>query len=748
MTRTHISRSPRALTLIALTAPAALTNLLLPGLAMAQTSPPAAAASAPAASTPPAQTIVVTGAAGTRLDTPATATSRLGTSVRETPATVTTIERADIEAMGALDTQAVLASIPGVTYSSQPGSAGSVFYRGFGAANLAQLYNGISVQYDAISARPVDSWIVERVEAIGGPSSFLNGSGAVGGTINIITKIADLQGDLTQLRLGAGDLNQLALGLQRGIGDRNAPAHVLRLDVNGTRASGNKLWNIGRERDAWQLAASWRAALGSSLVHTLAVEQQHEKVTQPYWGTPLLRDGANAVVGQVQTDPGTRGVNYNTVDGRYQQDVTWARSILKWTVSPTTQATHTFYFYDALRDYENVETYTFVNGNTQVQRSNALRQRHDQQVYGSRAEVTHGMRFGDRRSDFAFGWDYAFNRQTRFPLSVAGPFDTTDPYHPADTLFYNTPGITPTLTPDATNRLHMAALFAENRTVLAPGWALTSGLRADVISLSRHWQRAVSATNPEYFDRSYKPVTGRLGVVRDLTPDWQAYALYSTAADPPSGILSTAGFTALRDFPLTRGRQFEIGTKASFDARRGEVAFSLYDIVRQNVSTTDPNDRTRVINVGQQSSRGAELSAQWRPAAAWQLGLQLAWTDAQYDDFTEVVGTTTVSRAGNRPTNVPDVVAGASAAWTPIAGWALSAEWRHVGKRFADNANTIWDGAYDLLNLGARWQVTPEWAATARVYNVTDQTYAATVGSNLAVLGAPRTVQVAVDWRF
>jgi len=724
----------RHLRLLAAAAPACL---LTPMLAAAQTTP----------DSPPAP-IVVTGTAPGSLDTPAATTSRLPMSVRETPATVSVLTRADIEAMGAFHTQDILAAIPGVTFSSQPGSPGSVFYRGFGASSLAQLYNGISVQYDAIAARPVDAWLVERVEAIGGPSSFLNGAGAVGGTINVITRIADLQGDLTQLRAGLGDLSQLALGLQRSFGTAKAPDHVLRLDLNGTQATGNRLWATGRERDAWQAAASWRAALAPGLTHTLAVEQQHEKVTQPYWGTPLLRDATNAVLGEVAIDPRTRGINYNVVDGRYQQDVTWGRSILQWAISPTTSATHTFYFYDALRDYENVETYTFFTNNTEVERSNALRQRHDQQVFGSRAELSHRAELFGQRSDFAFGWDYAFNRQTRFPLSVAGPFGRTDPYAPGDTFFYQTPGVAPALTPDATNRLHMFALFVENRTVLAPGWALTSGLRADAISLSRHWQRAVSATNPEYFDRRYKPMTGRLGLVHDVMPGWQVYAQYSTAADPPSGILSTAGLAALRDFDLTRGRQFEVGTKAGFDGRRGEVALSLYDIVRRNLSTTDPLDRTRVLAVGQQSSRGIELSAAWRPASTLRLAGHLAYTEAQFDDFTEVVGTTTVSRAGNRPANVPALVTGATLAWLPIAQVTLAADWRHVGRRFGNTANTVWEGAYDLFGLTATWKLAPEWTLSARVANVTDETYSATVGSTLVVLGAPRTAQVALDWRF
>ena len=31
-------------------------------------------------------------------------------------------------------------------------------------------------------------------------------------------------------------------------------------------------------------------------------------------------------------------------------------------------------------------------------------------------------RLAGLRSDFAFGWDWSFNQQTRFPLSIGGPF--------------------------------------------------------------------------------------------------------------------------------------------------------------------------------------------------------------------------------------------------------------------------------------------------------------------------------------
>jgi iron complex outermembrane recepter protein len=680
-----------------------------------------------------------------KLDERTRSGSRLGLTLREIPATVQVITRAELDALAVIDSQDALISIPGVSFSAQPGAAGSVFYRGFGASSLAQLYNGISVQYDAISARPIDSWLIARVESVGGPSSFLNGSGAVGGSINLITKIADLQGDLSQLRLGGGEQGQLALSLQRSLDTPAGGGHVLRLDVNGTQGAQR---SQGRGRDTWQAAASWRAALGNEASHTLAVEQQYERVSQPYWGTPLQRNADNVVLGQVHWDPRTVDVNYNVVDGRYQQDVRWLRSIIETRLSPSTHLTHTLYHYDALRDYDNLETYSFVNQNSQVQRSGALLQRHDQRVWGSRGEITLAGQLAGRRSDFALGWDWSYNRQTRFPLSVTGPFDTTDPYAPADLQFLSLPGISRHYTPGATNQLHTGALFAENRTVPAPGWAVVSALRADHITLAVNNHRSATASNPALFTTSFSPVTGRLGLVRELSPRWQVYAQYSTAADPPAGVLATAGYSALRDFDLTTGRQIEVGSKASFDHGRGEASVALYRIVRQHLAITDPDDHNQVIPVGQQSSRGVEINARWRVAPAWQLAGHASYTDAQFDSFVESVGSTTVSRAGNRPANTPDWVAGLTATWQPLLAVSLATDWRHVGRRYGNTANTVWDGAYDLLGLTASWQVHPRGVLRARVANLTDKVYAATVGSNQVYLGPPRTVQLSADWRF
>ena len=674
-----------------------------------------------------------------QLDAPVETGSRLGLTPRETPASVTVVDRTTIEARGAQDTQEILRAIPGVTAHNAPGSIG-VSYRGFGSGSIGQMFNGISVQY-SIAARPVDSWIYDRVEAIGGPSSFLFGSGAVGGSINYITKTADRH-DFTegQLRLGQNNLKEVSLGLNRRLGGSDnaaGPQHFARIDLNH-RDAGH--WVEGMHTRSTQLATSLLSDLGGGFTHTLAYEYQNEDVHRPYWGTPLL----NPVAGELNIDPRTRFANYNSADGLYAQRVQWLRSVTQWRASDALQLRNTFYVYDALRDYRNVETYRFNAGNSQVIRSAALLQRHDHEVVGDRIEGTLHSSLGGRKSDWAFGLDVSVNRQTRFPRSLSGTVSTVDPYRFSTENFFDIPGMTPGFNPDRDNKVTNTALYLENRTAVARQVHLITALRHERIDLDLTNRRTVTATTPASYSRSYRPTTGRLGVVWDFAPGANLYAQYSTAADPPSGVLSTASFAdVINNSELTSGRQAEVGSKLGFWGGKGTATLALYQITRRNIATQDPNNPGVTMLVGEQSSKGAELSVGLRPSARWQLQANLTHVDARYENFMQGG----VSLAGKTPTNTPATVANLWVGYAITPQLQASAGVRHVGKMYANAANTQWQSAYTLLDLGLSWKLNKTSTLTGRIRNTTDRVYAANLGSQ-AYLGAPRTADVTLHVAF
>ncbi|MDN4035930.1 TonB-dependent siderophore receptor [Massilia sp. YIM B02443] len=670
------------------------------------------------------------------LDTPIDTGSRLGLNSRETPASVTVVDRGIIDVRGAADTQEILRAIPGVTAHSAPGNIG-VSYRGFGSGSVSQLFNGINVQY-SIAARPVDSWIIDRVEAIGGPSSFLFGSGAVGGSINYVTKLAERR-DFSEarLRLGADDLKEASVGLNRQVGDGHG-AHYARIDVNH-RDGGNP--TDGTDSRSTQLAASLRSDFGHGFTHVLAYEYQEEDVDRPYWGTPLR----NPVAGRLQVDEGTRFKNYNSQDGVYDQRVNWLRSIAGWKASDALQFTNTFYVYDALRDYRNVETYRFTPDNTAVVRSAALLQRHDQRLLGDRIDGFYKSRIGERRSDWAFGLDYSINKQTRFPNSLAATVSTVDPYDFVTERFFEVPGMTPGFRPDRDNKVTTTALYLENRTALLPTLNLVTALRHERIELDLANRREVTATNPATFSRRYSPTTGRVGLVWDATPNMNVYATYATAADPPSGALSTASFADVRNnSELTTGRQAEVGTKLDFWQGKGTATLAAYHITRKNIATQDPDNSLLTILVGEQSSQGVELALGLQPTRQLSVQGNFTWVDAEYENYRQGG----ISLAGKTPNNTPSSVANIwlSYAFTPALQGHVGV--RHVGKVYADAANTQYWPDYTFVDLGLSWQVNRNVTLVGRVRNLTDRLYAANVTSTMAYLGAPRTADVSLRLAF
>ncbi|HZX77558.1 TonB-dependent receptor [Lysobacter sp.] len=677
------------------------------------------------------------------LSAPASAGTRLQLTVMETPASVTVIDRDTLDRRDVRNTQEALYAIPGLTVVSPPGNGNAVTYRGFSGSQISQLFNGIDLQYATIAARPVDAWIYERVEAIGGPSSFLYGAGAVGGAINYVTRLPRLDADSAQAMLGYGsfDSRVLAAGINHRLGGDGA-RNAVRADASWSGTDG---WADRNDRESLVAAVSLLSQITPALTHTLALEHQKEDSARPYWGTPVL----TTPDGRMKVLPGTQTRNYNVADGYYKQDVDWVRSLLAWQPSDATRLRNTLYYYDALRDYRNVESYRFNADATVVIRSGALLQRHDQQVVGDKLEWSHDGTLAGRRSQWNAGLDVSYNRQTRFPLSIAGDIDTV----PIDSVtpgsFFDVRGAAQVFTPQRTNRVRTQALFVENLTQLTQRLSLLTGLRHDRIELDVENHQAATPSNPARFTRDYDPTTGRIALDFAFSPGASVYAQYATAADPPAGVLSTASLSQVQDFDLSRGRQFEVGSKFQRADGRAFATLAAFHIVRENLAIADPERPGQTVPVGEQSSRGVEVAFGLETQRGLSLQGNLAWVEATLDDFFETQGGVPVSRAGNRPANTPSTVANLWADYRFAPAWSAGIDVRAVSSRYANAANTIESAGYALLGANLRWNLDARTQLTLRARNLGDRTYIAyALSPTMAYLGEPRSLEVSLRREF
>ncbi|CAM4059776.1 Ferrichrysobactin receptor [Pseudomonas reidholzensis] len=677
---------------------------------------------------------------GVQLDEPIRTGSKLGLTARQTPASVSVSDRSVIEQRGAKDTQDVINAMTGVNASANPGYGGFVAYRGFTQNQITQLYNGINLGYSS-ATRPVDAWTVDRVELIGGPSSLLHGAGAVGGSINTISKLASRDPQLLdgRLRYGSYDDSEVAFGINQALASNPADArHFARLDFSRGHSNG---YIDRNQRDTSSLAFSLLSDLSDNLTHTFAVEYQEDKEISPYWGSPILPGRRT-----MKIDNSRRFENYNVADGRYEQRVRWLRSILDYQISDSTSVQNTLYHYDAERDYRNVERYTY-NSAGNVQRASPYLQRHEQQVLGDRVELRHDNRLFDLASQWALGLDYSRMRQNVYPTS-GNWSDQVDPEHFDPGSFDAISGVNAGLTKQRHHELSNRAVFVENRLQLTERLALLSGLRYDYLEMQVTNYGAVSPTSPAYFERRWEPLSGRLGLTYELTPSASLYLQYSTAADLPAGSLAGATYSNVGLFDLSKGEQWEAGSKFDFLEGRGAATVAVYQIVRKDFAVRDSNDPNLTVQAGQQTSRGVELSGRLQVTSKLLAEANYAYVDAQYDVFNEAVNGVSVSRKGNAPVNVPASVGNLWLTYSFDSAWAAGVDGRYVGSVYADNANTLKAPAYTLFGAFVRYRVDEHTAVTARVRNLTDEVYAKQAYGVQYYMGAPRTFDVAVDLRF
>lgn len=677
---------------------------------------------------------------GVQLDEPIHTGSKLGLTARQTPASVSVSDRRVIEERGAKDTQDVINAMTGVNASANPGYGGFVAYRGFTQNQVTQLYNGINLGYSS-ATRPVDAWVIDRVELIGGPSSFLHGAGAVGGSINYITKQAsrDEQTVDGRLRYGSFDDSEVAFGINQALASNPADArHFVRLDFSRGHSNG---YIDRNERDTDSVAFSLLSDLTPNLTHTLALEYQQDTEYSPYWGSPILPGRST-----LKIDKRRRFENYNVADGRYEQRVRWLRSVLDYRLGDSTSVHNTLYHYDGQRDYRNLEQYAYTaDGN--VRRSSPYLQRHEQKVLGDRVELRHDNTLFGLASQWALGLDYSHMRQTLYPTSGSWS-DVVDPDHFDPGSFDDIPGVNAGLTKQRHNEVTNRALFAENRLQLTERLALLSGLRYDYLDMQVTNYGAVTPTSPAYFERHWEPLSGRIGLTYDLTPTASLYAQYSTAADLPAGSLAAANYSNVGLFDLAKGEQWEVGSKFDFLDGRGAATVAAYQIVRKDFAVRDSSNPNLTVQAGQQTSRGVELSGRLQLTPTLLAEANYAFVDAQYDEFNEAVSGVSVSRKGNTPVNVPANVGNLWLTYSMTSAWSAGVDGRYVGSVYADNANTLKAPAYTLFGAFARYRLDAHTAVTARVRNLTDEVYAKQAYGTQYYMGAPRTFEVALDTRF
>lgn len=669
----------------------------------------------------PLPTVTVHGSVageGLSLDRSHASGSRLGISALDLPASAETLTAAAIEARGDLQVKDAVTRTTGLTDSSSPGNGISYSARGFnGNSSIGLLENGQRLLVGSgTTTYPADLWGYESIEVLRGPGSVVYGSGTTGAIINAIRK-APKRETSVEVLLGAGSSESLraGFGATGALGEQGA----FRVDAYAGRSDG--FIDRGESRHG-KILTSMTTRLAPGV--TLYAQLDHaEQEPRRYFGTPLV-DGRLA--------RHLRDENYNAGDAvlRFVDDKAVAR--LNWQVSPALEISNELAYFKARRDWRNIESYAYDTAANVVNRSDYIGIRHDQEQTANRLEA----RLNSGANQVVAGWEVS---TINFMHTNNSPYGGTSSVAPTGFdpgSFWDTPD--PLLPNFATDTL-THAFYLEDAYRVNERLVLLAGARHDRYKVDRANLLAASGN----FDATLHSNSVRLGATWKLAPATSLYGQFSTGSDPVTSILSLN--LANSRFKLTDARQVELGVKQMLAGGRAEWTAAVYDIKKDDIITRDPNNAAVSVQGGSQSSRGVEVTASASLAPGWRVDANAACTDAEFDQLLEAGG---VSRAGNRPSDVPKTSANL---WLNhrAAAWRAGAGLRYVGERFISNANTQTLPAYTTLDASLGWTLSRNVQLQLNLRNLTDKLYAITsYGSTQYLLGDRRNAELTVHWRY
>jgi iron complex outermembrane recepter protein len=620
-----------------------------------------------------------------------TSGSRLGLTRQETPASVDIITQDVIQARGADTASTALRYTTGLTSSLRPGASAVFSSRGFIENSIGVLFNGVRVQSSTVTMRNYDAFNFDRVEIVRGPASVMFGEGLAAGAINFVRREPRPGRAQVDALLETGDAGRIRFGA--------AASGSMGARSSYTASFARNRFETHVEDAAYEynhLTGAVRTRVGR---FSLGVDGDLlvNQVDNPYWGTPLVDN---------QIDDRLFGRNYNrSANNLYDDAVGWGRVTAGAAVRPGLAYNGQMYVYRADRDWRNSYGFEFLPASGRVQRRAVENLAYDHRLWGTRHDLTRDLSIGGRPVRLVGGFEAAMTDFSS-PRSY-GARTTVDLLAP-ETLAFDAP-------PRADDRradLTQTAAYGEARIALV--WPVTVVVGGRVSRIQNDVTRPASGIS---FSQRYTPVDGRAGVVFMPVAGVSAYFQYATGSEPVDALVILGPEN--RDFELARSSMWEDGAKVSVLDGRLEFTAANYRIVKTNLTTTDPTDSTRTIQIGKQSSRGVEVSAVARPWDQWLVEANVAALDARYDLFFE--GAT--SRADNLPPNVPELVINVGTTVRPIqrveAGFWLT----RVGRRTADTTGTVFAPAYTLLDPFVRIAFGRVADLTVRVKNLSDERY-------------------------
>jgi len=656
---------------------------------------------------------------------------KYATSLSSTPQTIQVIPQSAMSEQGSFTLSDAMRNVPGITLQAgegggASGTAGDMFnMRGFSAAN-SLFVDG--VRDDGLITR--DVFNLEQVEVYLGPTGADVGRGNAAGYVNMSSKSP---------RAGASYGAALSYGsaeARRATADVNVPVPIGEPGswLAGTAVRLNALWQDGGvagrdyvENERKAIAPSLALGLGTPTRVVVQAQVTRQDNVPDYgipgaaWTEPLAPTSvlASRPVAQ-DTYYGSPDVDYDhaeqtSVTGRVEHDLSPQWSLRNQTRFNETSREAVVTAIAGVASFVPA-TETVVFGRQVNRRENRIVS--NQSTLSGRlntGRLAHAITAGVEVTDERYSAPGMIGGGTRAAESIytPNPFSVVADFAPAPSGA-TTDGATRTLALSAFDvatfgRLQMNGGVRVERYDTEYRALATTGIRTDL-------------------DASATIVSGKAGVLLQLTPMANVYASYGRTVTPPgSGNFALSAQPNNANSPNVDpqiSRNLEVGFKWDLFRRRLSASAALFDTRNENVVYTI--DATTVPPLFNQDDaqilQGATAGLVGQLTDRWSVMANAAWLDGKQDSQN-------VTTDGRQLTLMPEW---SGSLWTTYAFGAFTAGGgvRFSDRVFVNTANTISVPAYHLVDAVASYVVNAHLTVRVNGYNLTDEIYVRSISNN------------------
>ncbi|MCS6129247.1 TonB-dependent siderophore receptor [Shewanella baltica] len=654
--------------------------------------------------------------------------------------TVTVINQDLIKDMGAQSFTDALRATPGITLGTGEGGnpyGDRPFIRGYDAQS-STFINGMR----DVGSQSRETFNIEQIEVLKGPSSVYNGRGAVGGSINIVTKKAQAEDFINaDVAIGTDALKRASLDVNHVIADEAAVrVNLMAHDANTPgrdEVSGNR----------WGIAPS--VTFGLTTPTKVTLEYYHfENHDIPDYGIPYEQ----ATGKPADVDP-NNFYGLLSRDFRDNNDDT-ASVLISHDFNNDMQFTSTSVYSRNTNYYivTNPDDTTGNVANGYVWRN--TKSRHSvTKTLATQLQLAGEAKLAGFTNRFAIGTEFSNERTSNLSYTVdtgngrnAGCNDALLANYNCTLLSKPNPHDpwvgSVTLGTDATvTETDTRSVYAFNTIELNESWMINGGVRWDDYSTAAQ-NSTSSLSNDDDF------LNYQLSVLYKPAVNGSIYAAWGTSSNPP-GTSNGDGSDRLgsnnEDLKPEDTESYELGTKWDFFSGRLSLNGSVFQIEKNNARVATSADRNSPQeNVGEQKVKGFEIGFSGDITEHWHGFGGYTYLDASLES-----NGFNAAYDGNRFPNTAKNSISLFTTYDITEQLNVGTGAYYMGQVYGNTANTLSIPSYWRFDVVSSYKMNDFLTLRLNVQNLTDERYYdKAYTAHFANMAPGRLVMLSADMHF